>query len=267
MPNEQNEKSEPILFAQERQDRIISMLQEQSKLHVANLCDTFNVSPATIRNDLRELESQGKLRRTHGGALPVEKANFEPKTADKSVTNIDVKNEIALCAASLIDDGDTIVLDSGTTLLELAKCISDKRGLTVLTNDIRIVTHLEQFPGINILLIGGTVRNGYDCTVGPIAISCLSSLTVDKAFLGTNAFSIEKGFSTPDINQAEIKKAFINCATERIMLCDSSKFGHNSLVAFATFDDVERIVTDQRINKKLESFLNENYNNIELIIC
>jgi DeoR family fructose operon transcriptional repressor len=196
----------PTLFAEERHAQILLLLQEKSKIRVTELCDIFSVSPATIRNDLRDLEKSGKLKRTHGGAIPMEKAAFEPTTMVKNVENIEIKQKLAAYAANLIEEGDTIALDAGTTMMELAKCLCDRKSITVLTNDIRIAMYLEQNTKATILLIGGILRHGLDCTVGPIAISSISSLNVDKAFMGANAFSLEKGFTTPDINQAELKR-------------------------------------------------------------
>ena len=107
------------------------------------MCEHFSVSPATIRNDLRKLEKQRLLKRTHGGAIPLEKTAFEPNTNLKRTGNRDKKRRIAAFAAGLVEERDTIALDSGTTMMELAKCLSDRRNLTVLTNDVRIATYLE----------------------------------------------------------------------------------------------------------------------------
>ncbi|MCE5344403.1 MAG: DeoR/GlpR family DNA-binding transcription regulator [Eubacteriales bacterium] len=257
--------STPSLFAEERHAQILLLLQEKTKIHVPALCNTFSVSPATIRNDLRELERKGKLKRTHGGAIPMEKATFEPTTSAKNVENIDVKQRLAAYAATLIEEGDTIALDAGTTMLELAKCLCDRKALTVLTNDIRIATYLEQNSMVTIILIGGILRHGLDCTVGPIAISSISALNVDKAFIGANAFSVEKGFTTPDINQAEVKKALIRCASERIVLCDSSKFGRISFVDFASISDIDRLITDKNASPKIATYLREQKDNLEFI--
>ncbi len=116
------------------------------------------------------------------------------------------KRQIAACAAKLIEDGDTIILDTGTTTLELAKCLSAKRDLTIVLNDIEIASLLEESTQANLILIGGTLRHGFHCTVGPMAVSYLSELNVDKVFLSSNAVSLDRGFTTPDFNQAEVKK-------------------------------------------------------------
>jgi DeoR family fructose operon transcriptional repressor len=245
------------LFAEERQSQILFMLQEKSKLHVADLCEHFSVSPATIRNDLRKLEEQRMLKRTHGGAIPVEKTAFEPNTNLKRSGNREKKRRIAVFAAGLVEDGDTIALDSGTTTMELARCLAGRKDITVLTNDVRIATFLENNSMLTVVLIGGILRHGLSCTVGPISTSAISSLYVDKVFLGTNAFSVEKGFSTPDLQQAEVKRALIRCASERIMLCDSSKFGRISFVKFAAINEIDQLITDSDISPNIVSSLQE----------
>ena len=265
MANQYKSTNLPGLFAEERQAQILMLLQERSKLFVSELCGEFSVSPATIRSDLRELESQGRLKRTHGGAIPVEKATFEPNTVAKTVENIDAKRRIAAYAATLIEDGDTIALDSGTTTLELAQCLKNRTNLTVLTNDIRIATYLEQNARVTLVMIGGVLRQGFDCTVGPIAVSSLKALNVDKVFLGANAFSVGRGFSTPDMNMAEIKRALLRCASERIVLCDSDKFGRISFVEFAGVGDIDRLITDKRVNPKMVTYLKEHNEDLEFI--
>lgn len=255
MTNELN--TEPrTLFAEERQVQILHMLQQRSKLYVPDLCTHFAVSPATIRNDLRELESRRMLKRTHGGAIPLEKAAFEP-IISKRIGNRDQKRRIASFAADLVEEGDTIAMDAGTTTMELAKCLSQRSGITVLTNDIRIAGFLENNAGLTVVLIGGTLRHGIGCAVGPIATASIAQLNVDKAFLGANAFTIEKGFSTPDLQQSEVKKALIRSAAESIILCDSSKFGRASFVKFASLQDIDRLVTDTDISPHVAKDIEE----------
>ncbi len=244
------------LFAEERHARILNMLQQKSKLYVSDLCAHFSVSPATIRNDLRELEGRRMLKRTHGGAIPLEKAAFEPATL-KRVGNRESKRRIAAYAAGLVEEGDTIALDAGTTTMELAKCLASRSDVTVVTNDVRIAAYLENNAALTVVLIGGILRHGLGCTVGPLATAALSQLNVDKAFLGANACSIEKGFSTPDLQQAEVKKALIRCAAESIVLCDSSKFGRVSFVKFASAREVDRLITDADISPNVAASLGE----------
>jgi DeoR family transcriptional regulator, fructose operon transcriptional repressor len=257
----------PPLFAEERKEKIMQLLTENSKIMVPELCKVFGVSPVTIRTDLRDLETDGKLKRTHGGAIPVGKAAFESTSSIKEVEHIEEKKKIAFYAAQMVDDGDTIALDTGTTTLELAKCLTKKKDLTIVTNDLKIASYLEtNLKDADIIVIGGILRPGFHCMVGPLAISSLIGLNVDKAFMATNAFSYNKGFTTPDVNQAELKKSLIEIASEIIMLVDSSKLGHVSFVKFASLTDIDKLITDSKISTKAANSLKELSDNLDLLI-
>lgn len=179
------------LFAEERKQKILDLLKEKSKLMVPELCSEFGVSPATIRNDLRELENAGLLKRTHGGAIKVSKTSFELNSYQKKVTNLNEKKAIARIAINYVEDGDTIALDTGTTTLELARLLSSRKNITVVLNDIEIAAYLENEQNIDVILIGGSLRKGFHCTVGPIAVRSLQGLYVDKAFMATNGISVK----------------------------------------------------------------------------
>jgi DeoR family fructose operon transcriptional repressor len=254
-----NEKPTEVLFAEERRAEIVRMVNDSKKVLVPDLIEHFKVSPATIRGDLRDLEAAGLIKRTHGGAIPsgFAKVGFEPDAVAKNVSHLEEKRRLARKAAELVEDGDIIILDTGTTTLELARQLRDKSNVTVIVNDMAIALCLEPFDGINVIVIGGTLRKNFHCTVGPFAANVLSELNVDKVFLGTNAFSAQKGCTTPDINQAEIKKIMVRIASQTIVLCDSSKFGKNSFVQFAHPQEVDLLVTDSGIDKKLLEELNE----------
>jgi DeoR family fructose operon transcriptional repressor len=243
------------LFAEERKNRILQLLNENDKLLVPDLCDAFRVSPATIRNDLRELESCGLLKRTHGGALRNPKTRFELNSWQKEISQLAEKQAIARFAAGLVEDGDAIAIDTGTTTLEFARMLGNKRDITVVTNDILIAAQLEQSPGAAVMLIGGILRSGFHCAIGPAAARMLGEFSVDKAFMATNGISLDKGLTTPDVNQAEIKKAMMAIAGEVIVLCDSAKFGNRAFAQVAPVSAVDRIVTDRNIDERdLQAF-------------
>jgi DeoR family fructose operon transcriptional repressor len=243
------EKRETV-FAEERKGRILQMLHENNRLLVPDLCEAFHVSPATIRNDLRELESCGLLQRTHGGALSNPKTRFELNSYQKEVSRLAEKQSIARYAAGLVEDGDTVAIDTGTTTLEFARQLGGKRDITVVTNDIQIAAQLEHTANATVIFIGGMLRKGFHCTVGPAAVRMLREFSVDKAFIATNGVSLDKGLTTPDMNQAEIKKAMIDIAGEVVVLCDSTKFGSKAFVQVAPVSAVDRIVTDGNIDER-----------------
>lgn len=255
------------LFAAERREQILRLLEEKSKILVPDLCERFNVSPATIRGDLRDLEGEGKIRRTHGGAIPVGKIAFEPASEVKEIEHIGEKRRIGAAAAKLVDAGDTVALDTGTTTLQLAKFLIDIENLTVVTTDLEIARFLEMNSGINVILIGGALRRGFHCTTGPMTVAALANLNVDKAFMATNAFSLEKGFTTPSFEHVEVKRAMMAISSETIMLADSSKIGRISFIKFAGLSDIDRLVTDSGVGKKTLSMLAEVDENIEVHIA
>ena len=237
---------EGALFVEERKMKILEFIEEHRKATVIELCQQFKVSSATIRNDLRDLETAGLLIRTHGGAMVRTKTGLEPDMSLRKVQNLEEKRRIAEAALRLVEDGDTIILDTGTTTYELARLLGEKRNLTVVTNDLPIALLLEDFESVRVVLVGGMVRKKFHCTVASSfsGMNALSDLTVDKAFMAANGFSLEKGASTPDLNHSETKKLMISIAARVILLFDSSKMGRNSFAIFAPPDRIDAVVTD-----------------------
>ncbi len=238
-----------MIFAEERHSQILTMLKKRGKLLVNELCDEFSVSPATIRNDLNLLEKRGALTRTHGGAISRSKVSFEPTAVQKVNSRHGQKKRIASCAIHLIENGDTIALDSGTTTYCLAELLEDKRNITVVTFDISIAALLEGFDGVSVILAGGALRKGFACTTGAMAISALSSLHVDKVFVGANAISDSGALCTPNVELANVKKALIATGNQRFLLCDSSKFSTNSFAEFGRVEEMDLIITDNGLDE------------------
>jgi DeoR family transcriptional regulator, fructose operon transcriptional repressor len=233
-----------LVFVEERKRDILEYVVSRKKATVAELCARFGVSSATIRNDLRDLEENGALVRTHGGAIVRVQARFEPDADEKGPQRIAEKRAIAALAVGCIEAGDTIVIDTGTTTLELARLLGSKQDITVITNDFTIATCLEGHPSATVHFLGGILRKRFHCTVGPRAEEALRGLTVDKAFMGANSFSTEKGAGTPDLQQADLKKTMMSIATKVYLLLDSSKMGKNSFARFALPQEIDCLVTD-----------------------
>jgi len=230
------------MFAKERKIKIVDYVNKHQKATVSELCDAFNFSSATIRNDLRDLENNGALTRTHGGALKNPKTGFEFLISERSAVDYVGKSAIAELAIDCVEDGDSIVLDTGTTTLELARLLNRRRNLTVATNDLKIAMLLEDAQDCTVVILGGIVRK--HSTVGPMPIELLENFVVDKAFMGTNSFSMEKGATTPNFMMAQIKRKMLSIAARVYLLCGSSKFGRSSFALFAQPDDIDVIVTD-----------------------
>ena len=249
--------ADDTLFVEERHARIVEYLEERGKATVAELCERFGVSGATMRNDLRTLENADLITRAHGGAMKRTRTGLELDSLQKEVQNRDAKRAIARAALELLDEGDTIALDTGTTTLELARLLKSYRDLTVVTNDLAIGMMLEECPGVTTIFLGGTVRKRFHCTVsfGDMD-SLMGGLTVDKAFMGTNSFSAEEGASTPDLGTAHVKARLIRMAAKVILLCDATKHGSRSFARFASPAEIDVLVTD-RCSKQLRAALVE----------
>jgi DeoR family transcriptional regulator, fructose operon transcriptional repressor len=238
-------REQETLFAEERKLRIMDLILKKEKVTVNELVDHFKVSSATIRNDLREMGNQNMLVRTHGGAILRTSTGFEPDASHKEGQNVELKREIAEAALALVDNGDTIVLDTGTTTLELARMLGTRKNVICVTNDIHIASALEDCEGVSILVLGGNLRKKHHCTSGPYAKTILADLTVDKAFMGVNSLNVKRGATTPDVNMAEMKKAMLSIATKKYFLCDSTKLGRSSFVQFAAIEEVDTVITDR----------------------
>lgn len=255
------------LFAQERQAQIVELINQRHKLLVPELCEFFSVSPATIRNDLNDLESRGLLKRTHGGAISNLGTGFEQNTQQKQVKNRERKEAIAALAAGLVQDGDTLVIDTGTTMEAFAACIVQRQNLTVVTNDLHIACLLEEKSDAVVHLTGGTLRKGFHCAVGPSALESLSSLRVDKSFLAVNGLTLEGGLTTPDLNQAEVKRAMLKIGSQRIVLCDSTKIGHDSFARVSEIDAIDILVTDSGVSAEMAETFTEQEIQVQIASC
>lgn len=242
------------MFTEERRNKIFELIKEKKSITNIDLINIFQVSGTTVRTDLKFLENKGKIIRTHGGAI----LNEESLSRERPIINrkdhyIKQKQRIAKKARNLIDDGDTILLDSGTTSLELAKLLIDTKNITVITNDLQIALELQKMQNIYLIIIGGRVRNFFECTVGNMAFKYLKNLSVDKAFVTANAVSISKGLTTPSIENAEIKMAMMNISDKKYLICDSSKFGKKTACSFGKIEDLDIVITDNNIPEELYS--------------
>jgi len=245
------------MFAEERRIQILELINERQKVTVDELCDIFHVSSATIRTDLRDLQHANLLTRTHGGAIQKTKMGFELNSKQRKVHHLAEKQRIARAALALIDDGDRIILDTGTTTLELAKLLHERQNITVITNDLEIAAVLEEIEDTEVIVMGGILRKRFNCTICIQGRDICSGLTVDKAFMGVNGLSTDKGATTPDIGQAETKRMMIRIANRMIVLSDRSKVGKVAFAQFAAKDQIDVIITDE-IDKEVRSEFEEN---------
>ena len=233
------------MYAEERRMKILEVLAADKKVTVHRLTRLLNVTGATIRADLRTLEKAGTLTRTHGGAILTTKTGFEMDMEQREVKHLELKQSIARSALACIEDGDTIVLDTGTTTMELARLLHQRHQLTVVTNDIQIARALEQAESVVTILLGGVIRKGFHCTTNIRVNNPITELAADKAFMGANSFSLLKGATTPDLQQAEAKRDMIGMSAKIFLLCDSSKLGKVSFAQFARPGHIQTLITDR----------------------
>lgn len=234
-----------MLFEEERKQQISDHIQNIGRASVQELALAFQVSESTVRRDLKDLEESGLVRRTHGGAVALVQAdNAEPSYMEKEDRFRLQKEAIAREAAALVREGDTIILDSGTTTYYLAKAIKSIPRLTVVTNSVVVAQELAQQSNISLVLTGGTVRYETLAMVGPMAERALEQLRVDKTFLAINGIEPAAGLTTPSITEAEIKRKMIQAAREVILLADHSKYGKSVFAKVADLKDIDRLIAD-----------------------
>ncbi len=250
---------ETIDSTRERRARILQELKEKPKVHVSELSEKFAVSEVTIRKDLNELKRRNLLTRTRGGAIRLPEVNLGNDTTirDKQLYNYKEKRAIGKLAASLIKENETIILDSGTTTLEVAKNLHAFNNLTIITNAINIALELLNYKRFSVILLGGHLRETSHSTVGPVAESSLKIFYCDKLFLGVDSFNLEKGVSTPNIEEANINQTMMAMAKETIAVFDSSKFNKRSFAFIAPVNKIGTVVTDEAIPSEIKGQLKQ----------
>ena len=231
-----------------RREQILNLLEEIGTLNVGDLADRFAVSVVTIRKDLDELESEGFLQRTFGGAVFSHRSRFNRSFFERVQIHRQEKRAIAAAALEYIKDGDTIILDAGTTTLALAQLLKEQvKSAFIITCSVPVALELSS-AGYDILLLGGLVRNKSLALLGRETLTTLDRYSADKAFLGSSGFTAEKGHSTPNPDDAQIKEAIMRVSDETYVLVDSSKYGHNCLTSFTRLCDVELTITDSHLS-------------------
>jgi DeoR family transcriptional regulator of aga operon len=236
------------MLINDRQNQILDILVEQQSVSVTELVALLNVSAVTIRTDLNQLADQGKLVRTHGGALLVgEKTRQELTFATRQQLHAAQKECIGALAASLVQPLDSILLDASTTALAVGRVLKQRQDLTEVTIiSTGVWTALEMLgtPHLNIMLAGGNLRNTTGSMIGSIAREVLSKINIQRAFLGAWGLTVTHGLTEANMQEVELKQFIIERCQEVIAVVDSSKFGQVALSTFAPLDKISRIVTD-----------------------
>lgn len=233
-----------------RSEQILQELLRNGEVSVDSLARHFKVSAATIRRDLSELERQGLLRRNHGGAGPVAPMLYEPFRHLSSFQEQEEKcaaekRQIGLTAASLISDGETIAIGTGTTTTQLARCIRHRKGITIITNAINIAMELSHLPEIQVSMTGGSLSGDWFALVGDVAQRNISEMFFDKAFIGVDGAHAEHGLTTNYPDQAAIHRAMMRQARQRIVLADHRKIGTIGRSLIWPTGDLDKLVVDK----------------------
>jgi DeoR/GlpR family transcriptional regulator of sugar metabolism len=259
------EQSKDYYSGDMRRERILEMIQEDGHVKVVDLSRIFRVSEVTVRQDLEKLESEGMVVRDHGGAylksITSQVRSFTLQQRD----NMDKKILIGKKAAGFVSDGDTIILDSGTTITELAKNLLTRKELTVITNALNIAMILGGEPSINVIMTGGEFKAPTLSLTGQKAAAFFNDLHVGKLFLATAGISLKSGLTYPSISDLVVKKAMIDAADIVYLLADSTKIDKSSLASLGALSLVDCLITDKGLLDKHRQLFDEH--DIEYIIA
>ncbi|WP_352426857.1 DeoR/GlpR family DNA-binding transcription regulator [Bacillus sp. FSL K6-2865] len=231
------------MLTPERYQLIIDQIEKRDVVKIQELISMTNASESTIRRDLSTLEERGFLKRVHGGASKLSNSRQEPDMLEKSSKNLQDKLKIAEEAASLLEEGDCIYLDAGTTTLHMIDFIDPSKDIVVVTNGVMHIDALIR-KGIPFYLLGGYVKHRTGAMIGGASLTAISQYRFDKSFLGVNGVHIEAGFTTPDPDEALLKTKAVRQAKNAYVLADPSKFGEISFAAFAALGDAAIITTE-----------------------
>lgn len=242
------------MLPEQRRRRILEYLEDHGAADVPGLVRELDVSSATVRRDLQLLEQRGHVTRTHGGAvLNRISTAFEPLYRDKTQERWTEKKAIGALAAELVNDGEVVVLDSGSTTLALARELKAKRGLTIITTDLHIALELSDVPRFEVIIVGGIVRPGLFSVVGPDAERALGDLHANRAFLGADAIDLAAGVTNASMAEVAVKRHVIASAARPVLLADHSKFDKVSLVRIADLAAFDQVITDTRLDGEIRS--------------
>jgi len=243
-----------MLSTIERRQKIVLLTEEQGNVSVKHLADTFDISTVTIRNDLNELNKLGLIVRSRGGAVPSNRLTKELSIKEKHKENHKVKQMLAKVVAKLINDGDAIILDSGTTTEEVAHSLTSKKNLTVMTNGLNIANELSRSDSCDVFITGGRLRKKSMSFYGAHAEEKLQYYNFNKVILGVDGIDIDRGISTHYEPEASFNRAMCENAETVIVVTDSTKFGKTSLHSILQLASIDILVTDSNIT---QAFIDE----------
>jgi DeoR family transcriptional regulator, fructose operon transcriptional repressor len=230
-------------YADQRKNHIIDLLLSDGRVDAMEVAENLGVTGETIRKDLIALERQGILRRVHGGAVPLQSLAFEPGVETRTEFSTE-KTRIAQAALAHLPTEGSVLIDAGSTTAKLVEMFPGDRELTVYTNTIPLAISLMTRPRLTVFTLGGRLRNKTYAEVGDWTVRALAEINVDVAFLGTNGISMTRGLTTPDPDEAAVKRLMLSCAAKRVLLADHSKFGVVKGTKHGDIDAIDVLITD-----------------------
>jgi DeoR/GlpR family transcriptional regulator of sugar metabolism len=258
-------KNRNLIPAQQRLEKIRQMLSRQTPVSVSHLAKLFKVSEMTIHRDLVKLEQTNSIRKTYGGAVAAERMAFEFNFTARRKANQKAKQAIAREAATLIKPGDRIILDTGTTTLELAHLLKNFGNLTVITPSLAVASVLQFSKGVQTILLGGIIREGSPDLTGAVTEATLAMFAADMAFQGADGIGLNGELFNADMRIAVVDQKMRRRASKTFILCDSSKIGKTDIASNGLLSEVEALFTDSKI--KREQLLELEKTKTKIIIC
>jgi DeoR family transcriptional regulator of aga operon len=242
--------ADKVASTERRAQLILQQLLRAGEISVDNLAKRLKVSPATIRRDLAELEQRGLLRRSHGGAVPIQPLLYEPFKHisyfhEQERQQSAEKRRIGLVAAELVTDGEILAIGAGTTATQVARSVCLHKGLTVVTNAVNVAMELSHRADLKVFVTGGFLSGDWFALVGPSAIHSVSEMFVDKVFVGVDGIHVEKGLTTNYPDQATIHRAMMRQARQKIIVADHRKIGAIGTALISAIEDIDILITDK----------------------
>lgn len=253
------------MMAEERRTQILQILRSTGRVRVNELAAQFNTSAVTIRNDLNELAQRGLVQRSHGGAMLPDSILREPPVNERLKANADEKRRIGAMAASMIRDRETIILDSGTTTLEIARQIKKKRGLQIITNGINIAAELLDARDSEVFIPGGTVRGESASISGRFTEEMFEQFSADKLFLSGAGCDLEFGVSGANLQETMVTRAMLHIAREIILVADATKFSKRGMSRIAPYSEIDTVISDTSLSEEIQEKLRAQGCNLILV--
>jgi DeoR family transcriptional regulator of aga operon len=237
------------MMAEERRTQILQTVRSAGRVRVNELANRFSTSAVTIRNDLNELHQRGLVMRSHGGAVLPDTILHESPVYERLKAHSDEKRRIGAMAATLIKDGETIILDSGTTTLEIARQIKKKQGLQIITNGVNIAAELLDARDAEVFIVGGTVRGESASISGRFTEEMFDQFSADKLFLSGAGCDLDFGVSGANLEETMVNRAMLRISREIILVADASKFSKRSMTRIAPFSEIDTVISDTSLDE------------------